>query len=112
MPLSIAKMAAKTNDLTFDFGGEQVNVTYRSGMITNEWEEKYRNKEDGIFHQVNDLVVKWDVTDDKGKALPTDLDTLKTLPIEFLAYLVRQCAEDLVPNRRTSARSGGSFAAE
>lgn len=108
MPLTVAKMATKENETSFEYGGEDVNVTYRSGIITNEWEAKYKNKPDGIFGQVHDLVVKWDVLDDKGEALATDLDTLKTLPIEFLAHLVKSCADDLVPNRKTSRRSGRS----
>lgn len=108
MALTVAKMAAKENDTSFEFAGEKVELTYRSGVITNEWEAKYKNKPDGIFHQAHELIVKWDVEGDDGKPLDTDLDTLKTLPIEFLAVLVRSCAEDLVPNRKTSRRSGAS----
>lgn len=109
MPLNIKKMASKVNDTTLEFAGEEVSITYRSGIITAEWEAQYKGQEDGLFHQVHDLVVTWDLEGDKpGKSFPTEVKDLRTLPIEFLAAVVKACADDLVPNRKTSGRSGGS----
>lgn len=109
MPLTLKKIVEKINELDdFEFAGEPVKVQYRSGIMTPEWEAKYKNKNDGAYGQAHDLIVEWDVLGDDGKPYPTDLDSLKQLPIEFIASLVGAIAGDLVPNRKTSRRSGAS----
>lgn len=112
MPLNVKTLAAKVNDLETEFAGSKVNIKYRSGIITPEWEAKYKGKPDGVYQQAAEMIESWDVEGDDGKPFPTDIKSLKTLPVEFIAHVVNACANDLVPNRRTSGRSGGSFAAE
>ena len=109
MPLNVKTLAAKVNPLTTEFAGEEVNLRYRSGIITPEWEQKYKGKPDGVYQQASEIIEEWDVQGDDGKPFPTDLDSLKTLPVEFIGHIVSACANDLVPNRKTSGRSGGSF---
>jgi hypothetical protein len=109
MPLSVKTLAAKVNDLEMEFAGEQVHIKYRSGTITSEWEAKFKGKTDGVFLQAHDLIVSWDLLDDSGKnPYPLDVKSLKQLPIEFIAAVISACAQDLVPNARTSTRSGDS----
>lgn len=109
MPLNVKTLAAKTNDLVTEFAGEEVHVTYRAGIITPQWEAQYKGKEDGLYLQASEVIVSWDIEGDKGKPYPLDVESLKALPIEFVAHVVNACANDLVPNRKTSGRSGGSF---
>lgn len=112
MPLNAKALAAKVNDLTTEFAGEKVHVKYRSGIITPAWEAKYKGKPDGVYQQASDIIAEWDLEGDDKKPYPTDVAALKELPVEFIAHIVNACASDLVPNRRTSGRSGGSFEAE
>ena len=110
MPLNVKTLAAKVNDLETEFAGEKVVLKYRSGVITPSWEAKYKGSPDGVYQQAAEIIESWDVEGEKGKPYPTDVESLKELPVEFIAHIVSACANDLVPNRTASGRSGGSFA--
>lgn len=112
MPLNIKTLSAKINELETEFAGEKVKLTFRSGIITPTWEQKYKGKPDGVYQQAAEIIETWDVLGDDGKPYPTDLKSLRDLPVEFIGHIVSACANDLVPNRKTSAQSGGSSFAE
>jgi hypothetical protein len=108
MPLTLKALQGKVNTMTMDFGGETVHITYKSGVITPAWEEKWKGKEDGIYHQAEELIVDWDVMKDATHKYPTTLAAIKELPLEFVVAVVSECARDIVPNARTSRRSEDS----
>ena len=108
MPLTLKTLTNKVNDLETEFAGEKVTLKYRSGIITPAWEKKYKGKEDGVYHQASEIIEEWDVTGEDGKPYPTDVESLRALSVEFIAFIVGACANDLVPNRRTSGKSGAS----
>lgn len=112
MPLNVKTLQGKVNNLTMEFANEEVHISYRSGIITPAWEERWKGKPDGIYHQLSELVVTWDLMKDTKTKYPTTVAAIKELPLEFVVVAVKACAEDIVPNRRTSTRSEASSFAE
>lgn len=112
MPLNVKTLQGKVNNFTLEFAGEEVHISYKSGIITPAWEEKWKGKDDGIYHQASELIVSWDVMKDAKTKYPTTVAALKELPLEFVVEVVAACARDIVPNARTSRRSGDSSFAE
>ena len=48
------------------------------------------------------LLVWWDVLGDDGNRLPTDLETLKRVPLEFLNKLNEAIGQDMRPPESAS----------
>jgi hypothetical protein len=92
-------------------GGDVVNTIYRPGGITPEIEDKlqeYVGSQRGGAMLVTLLagcLVEWDLLDDRGKALPVTAETLRRLPIAFLAQVARAITEDMRPNLMSGERS-------
>lgn len=54
-------------------------------IVNLDWRQRKMVREN-----LSKLLAGWDVLDDDGKPIPTDLETLRTLPDEFLGFVFGQ----------------------
>jgi hypothetical protein len=116
MPISINDLRREQRTVNFDFLGDQVSVTYRPGAVTPEVEDAMQTAQErerpanGLAEVVSMLLVEWDVLDENGTAIPTDLETCRTLPTEFLSAIVVAIVDDNRAGREDRKNSGGGSA--
>lgn len=101
MPITLTDLQGNTRTLTVEYDGDTVTIVYRPGAITPSSSQDFSRQT--TADQLLELLVSWDVLDDKGKALPVSKDLLDTLPARFLAHLVSAIVGDLRPNVRRAA---------
>lgn len=113
MPIRLSELMRDTRTLTLTVGEDTLTVTYRPGGITPETEDRLESLAQeqrvgqSLIALLLDTLTGWDITDDKGKALPVTEAQLRRLPLALLGQLVRAITEDMRPN----ALSGGTSAA-
>ena len=102
MAVSRTKMrqSVKTAQVTWE--EDVVDFGYRPAMFTTELvEEVSKEAEENNLHGVAEMVEPildwWDVLDDEDKRLPTDLATIKSMPLRFIMDIVEQIGGDMRP---------------
>ncbi|MDE2100091.1 MAG: hypothetical protein KGL39_22745 [Patescibacteria group bacterium] len=118
MPLKVSDINKRTKALTFTFEvdgqTEDVSLVYRPGWYTVERERELRELVNDSSHRAEQItttlaqmLVSWDVTDEKGKPYPVTLDALQKVDADgFLSAVFMAIMEDLHPNLRTAVNSG------
>ncbi len=101
MPISLGELQNNTRSLVVDYDGEKVQVVYRPGVITPGSGTEFAAQ--GVVEQLERLLVSWDITDDKGKALPVSTELLNQLPGRFLAHVADAVSGDMRPNGKRAA---------
>ncbi len=94
-------------DLAVPFGGEMLNMVYKPGVLTPQFESDVRkaasdDDSDFLSGKLSPLLDSWDLFDDAGVAVPTDVPSLRQLPIAILSGCLLAIAEDFRPNPKAS----------
>jgi len=118
MPITIAELKKEIRAVTFEYGDETVNVSYRVGNYTGRTEmalhEAQLNNQpvSGLVKILVDLIVDWDVYEAEGDEAPLEVtvENLSKLPVDFLAVVTTAISGDMRPKDKTgSTSSGGSL---
>lgn len=112
MPVRLSELRANVRTVAIPVDGDVLNVTYRPSGITPEVEDRLdeaTSKQrigESLMTLLAAALVSWDLLGDDGKPLPVTVETMRVLPLSFLAKLVQAVTADMRPN----APSGGSSA--
>lgn len=116
MPIPLSSLTADRRTVRVPFGEDALTLTYKPSAVNavqeaRELEE--REKGQHLLAQARslaELIVSWDVVDEKGKPLPVSEEILGSLGLDVAARLQRAILEDLLPNQtpRTGSRNGSS----
>lgn len=117
MPIKLSAIAKRRKDTTFDWpdadGKEQpVALAYNCAWLTGEREADIDAWGNGTIAERNanwlaNILISWDVLDDKGKPYPTTYEAIFKLDREFTAAALNAVLGDLYPNQQTGATSAG-----
>lgn len=111
---NLKAIADRTRSLPVDLGeGDTLNVTYRPGAYTPEFEQKAQDginagDRDSLGRMVADIVTDWDLYEDAAQKVkvPLTVDRLRTVPMVVLAPVMEAIGGDLRPNLTSAVRSG------
>lgn len=102
MAVSLTKMrkSIRTAQVTWD--EDVVDFGYKPAMFTTELVEEVTSEAEsnnlhGVAEMVEPLLDWWDVMDDDDKRLPTDLETIKGMPLTFVMSIVDVIGSDMRP---------------
>lgn len=110
MPITLAKIAANTSTVTFDYMGDPITVTYFPGLVTEKifaQMQGFANMTEATFMpHMNDfnktltrLIKSWDVYEDEEQTVmfPLDPERMAELPLAFRIQLVSEITTDIRP---------------
>ena len=105
MGVKLSELAAGERTVTVPFGGQTISVTYRLADRTPAnsavlWTEP-------VSETVVRMVTAWDLTDDKGKALPITEKTTTKVPIPILRAIVTAILGDAGLGEAASSSDAG-----
>lgn len=110
--MELNKLQGREIELAVAYGDETINLKYRPGIYTTEYERKLYTREldssateYGVNLQaVADLVSWWDILQD-GQPYPLDKESLGKLEIPLLNHVAGAIYEDLgkLPARKSKA---------
>ena len=104
MGLTIAKLAAETRTFTWHYLGEDVQITYRPGVLTLAWAN-------GTPVQValSEALVSIDILDAEGKPIATDVETLSaTIPVPVMTKINQAIYDDAAVDPTTAETSAAT----
>lgn len=105
---AIKKNAAKdTETVDVDFGGVVIKVEWTVAALTGDLVQDLVDDESprNLAACIATIVRKWDLTDDKDKPLPIDVETVLGLPLQ----LQNKIMEDIQNSARPAPKAEGSF---
>lgn len=108
MALTIGHLQRNTRNLTFEFLGETVNVTYRPGALTPALSVEIADAATQlpIVTALERLLVSWDVLGEDGQTpLPITHAVLVSLPSEFLSTVFSAVMGDTTVGKATGVTS-------
>lgn len=108
MPITAAKMASNTAEVTLQIGEDTVTTVYYPSRITEKVFAQLQlftdATEDSVFSQfgtLNDLlchlIKSWDVLNEDGSMYPLEPDALADLPFFFRTSLIQAIMSDIRP---------------
>lgn len=100
MKLSVVKGKIKTTQIHWE--DETVEVGFHPAAMTPELLERVSSSAEGQNLAVLGVLLEpvlayWDVLDDEGKRLPTNAETIATIPLSFLMAVMDQVQETMRP---------------
>lgn len=96
MPIKVSGFSKTEKVTQVTWEGDTMDVGYNPHAVTLEVIDLIANAEtlEGVAVQLSKVLVWWDLLDDKGKRLPTDLATMRSLPVNFLLKVMDDVTED------------------
>jgi hypothetical protein len=116
MPISLSGLNKQERTFTFEYDGEQAEITYLVKYYTPIMERQAHEKLDeqmpasSIALILAKLLVAWDVTGKDGKALDVRYETLEQFPFDFLAALMNAITDDQKAGLEDRKNSDGGSA--
>lgn len=114
--MKLSSVLGKSREIAVDVDGETLHIEYDPSRYTAELEDQIMNAGEknrpvaAIAGWVSGLLTGWDLTDDQGKAYPTDYETLCALPGKFLEKVWDAITDDMNPKKAKGQTSrGGSL---
>ena len=111
MPITIAQMATDVAQVSLEYAGQTVNISYSPSSLTEkvyadmqEWGNKAPDDIVKNLEALNNVIVAmvkdWDVYEDEAQTtkVPIDAEHLSMLPIFFRAAVLGAIAEHFSPN--------------
>lgn len=111
--MRLSQLMSNEKALEVEINGDILKITYDPSAFTAEAEDRYAAQREtqrniGAMAEALDvLLLKWDLTDDDGEPLPINVETLRTLPGEFLGRVMEAINEDASPKQRRGRNSRG-----
>lgn len=109
--LSQIQKKDETVSVTVSFGDDELNMVVFPNRITGKRRRDLAALDDddseGYADLFFDIIKEWDLTDDAGKPLPFDADTIDLLSIPTTVRIFTEIGEATNPNPKTSKRSRG-----
>jgi len=102
--MKLSTLFGETRPLAITFGGEALNIRYRPRAMTNRLEAELREAEESklaseaLLVMLEAMLVEWDLTDDRGRPIPTSREGLAIVPVEALVEVVNKITEEVRPN--------------
>lgn len=102
MAVSLTKMRQSIRTAQVTWEEDVVDFGYKPAMFTTELVEEVTseaqaNNLHGVAEMVEPLLEWWDVLDDEDNRLPTDLETIKSMPLTFVMGIVDVIGGDMRP---------------
>lgn len=92
----------ETSVVTITWGEDDVDVCYRTNAVTPDLLEKVDKAAEqddlsvlGVL--LEPVLVWWDILDDKDRRIPTDAETIRTIPMSFITLVQRGIEADQNP---------------
>lgn len=112
MAIKFSELAKGSRTVIVRWEGEECKVQYRPGANTAAFaiglqeamEESASGGTKAIVESLANMLIGWDVLDDKGEPMPIEADDLMGYPVGFLSAILNAIAEDQAPNARKSGR--------
>lgn len=104
MPISIADLVVGKRKLSVTFPEGTLNITYDPNKINVKSEsEMIELRAEGrtlgsLAAQLANVIVEWDVVDDKGKPIAPTAEAIQSLGYSVMVFLNRKIAEDFYPD--------------
>lgn len=110
MALTLAKLQGNLANCSFDYEGETVHIKYRPNVYTPAFLLNLIRLQDttmsaetltAMVDLVKQVVAEWDVLDEDGAVWPLTEVNLQSLPLEFLAAMLRTVTDDVNLGKQT-----------
>lgn len=115
MAIRLSARRAIVKPLAIDVDGETLNVQYRPGAFTPEFDRSARqletssDPETGLGAMFCSVVASWDLEGDDGQPVPLTPESLMTVPTDILIAVLGAMRKALSPGETPAATSQGSF---
>ena len=112
MPLQISDLGKERRTFTWEYLGEEVNVTYNIYQFTPEMEDDILSRRDDdemaglLVDNLLSIVIDWDVMDGDHK-VPLTKEGLSIVPIRLMSDLMQAIGEDAGGDDEEGKASGG-----
>jgi hypothetical protein len=113
MAIKLSDLSKDTRTIPVEYEGAEFDITYKPSAYTPETESAmqacFENNRpgNGLAEMLTDLLVWWDVEDEKGKNISPTLETLQKTPVPVLTTISGAITDDLRGERETRKNSGG-----
>lgn len=94
MGIDLSAIAGNEATTVVTFLGESAKVTYKPSEITSGMIERLDQKADGLANFIATVVLSWEITRGPDPVDPTDVETVKALPLPLLSAIYRQVMKD------------------
>lgn len=97
--MKLTELTKKTRKIIVTYLGESAEVEYRLAVVTPGFlsELKGLNGTDSVIHQLEKIVIRWDVTDENGHEIPPTEEQIRKydIPVRFLSAVIRAVSDDM-----------------
>lgn len=110
MPLDIRSLSARSREISVEYAGEIIRVTYAPAKVTPAWERGFQEalkdewRTRALVDALAEILVGWDLTEE-GAPLPVTRESLARLPLDLLGAIFSAIMEDLRPNPTSAGPS-------
>jgi hypothetical protein len=87
---------------------QTIRLRVRVGAFTLEYCRRLRDAGEEVWEALAGVLCGWDLTDDAGVELPTSVEILRELPLQWQAAITTSIGESLVPNSPSTTGSAPS----
>lgn len=114
MPISVAALVVGKEQISIPFGEDTLNLTYDPNKFTVELERRLKEAQtdEGSIaasaELLAELIVQWDVLDEKDKPLPVNAQTIGALGLGVMGIITRAIGDNQNPNARDASSANGS----
>lgn len=113
MPLQVSDLGKERKTFTWDYLGEEIEITYNIYRFTPEMEAEIGagGAEEGrmaqlLVENVLAILIDWDIYDGEEK-IPLEYDALMEVPVRLLADLMEAIGNDAGGDDEEGKSSGG-----
>lgn len=97
--MKLTDLTKKTRKILVEYLGEKAEVEYRLAAITPGFLGELKGKDtlDSIIAQIEQTVLRWDVTDESGLEIATNAESIRKneIPVGFLTTVLNEIAADM-----------------
>lgn len=121
MPIRLSDLRKSSQPASFEWEGEICNVKFRPGAVTAQMQisaaglatvgdspERIVEYVGDFVQAMADLIVEWDIVDEKGEPLPITPETIGSLSLPFLFAMFGAIMSAYNPNLKSVKNSRSS----
>lgn len=111
MALTLKNLAGKPRTVEVTWEEETAQVTFLPGKMTPEFLDELRATEESqgdkaVVAILSECLVTWELENEDGSPVGTDIHTLRQLPLPFLAHVLNHLQGDMGPTGEASGSFG------